>query len=115
MKKLLKQATGIGFGIMFLLAFLSACQRINEQAAKQATKPAMKIEILENKKAYTACKSPRRNMCTKEYRPVCALKDTGVRCVTTPCPSSVEVTYGNSCTACADEKVLGYTQGACEK
>ncbi len=61
----------------------------------------------------TACKDPRPQMCTKEYRPVCAKRDTGVRCVTTPCPSEEWVTKGNACTACADEKVFGFKLGAC--
>lgn len=59
------------------------------------------------------CKEPRLPVCTREYRPVCALKDTGIRCVTTPCPSSKKVTYSNACTACADKKVIGYQMGAC--
>ncbi len=61
----------------------------------------------------TQCKEPRSRMCTKEYRPVCATKDMGVRCVTTPCPSTEKVTKGNACTACADEKVSAYIPGAC--
>lgn len=54
-------------------------------------------------------------MCTREYFPVCATRDTGVRCVTTPCPSSEEKTYSNGCTACSDVKVLEYRLGACEQ
>ncbi len=54
-------------------------------------------------------------MCTKEYRPVCGLVDTGVRCITTPCPSATKRTFGNKCEACGAEKVIGYTDGACEE
>ena len=61
----------------------------------------------------TICKEPRKSICTKEYRPVCAIRDTGIRCVTTPCPSTKEITYSNACTACADEKVISYRIGAC--
>ena len=60
------------------------------------------------------CPSERSPMCTREYAPVCATRDTGVRCLTTPCPSSEEKTYSNGCTACADVKVLHYRAGACE-
>jgi hypothetical protein len=52
----------------------------------------------------------RGSFCTKEYRPVCALVE--VQCVTTPCPP-VAQTYGNGCSACADEKVLSYAEGVC--
>lgn len=60
---------------------------------------------------FTQCKSPRPEVCTKEYLPVCASKDTGIRCVTTPCPSRQNVTYSNACSACADPKVYGYISG----
>ena len=59
------------------------------------------------------CKTPRSEMCTMEYRPVCAVKDTGIRCVTTPCPSEEHKTYGNACSACADPKVMGYRVSEC--
>lgn len=60
-----------------------------------------------------SCPKERPQMCTKIYKPVCATRDTGVRCVTTPCPSTEVRTYGNDCTACADEKVIGYVHGEC--
>jgi hypothetical protein len=53
-------------------------------------------------------------MCTREYLPVCASRDTGVRCVKEPCPSSEWKTYGNACDACSDAKVIGYIKGACQ-
>ncbi|MDC3332885.1 hypothetical protein OAV62_01450, partial [bacterium] len=65
--------------------------------------------------SYTLCTDPRPQMCTREYMPVCAIKDTAIRCITTPCPSTQEVTYATGCTACADEKVIKYKQGACDK
>lgn len=61
----------------------------------------------------TACDEPRRPMCTREYRPVCGERDTGVRCITTPCPSREQRTYPNACAACADNKVVGYRDHAC--
>ena len=36
-------------------------------------------------------------MCIDLYQPVCGQIDTGIRCVTTPCPSSEEKTFSNSC------------------
>ncbi|MFO1387663.1 hypothetical protein [Cellvibrio sp.] len=62
-----------------------------------------------------ACPENRPQLCTREYLPVCATRDTGVRCITAPCPSSEQLTYGNACTACADSKVLEYRSGSCDK
>ncbi|MBB3046809.1 hypothetical protein FHR99_001045 [Litorivivens lipolytica] len=59
------------------------------------------------------CENPRPQFCTREYRPVCGQRDTGVRCVTEPCPSLELNTYGNACDACSDETVVAYTEGAC--
>jgi hypothetical protein len=61
---------------------------------------------------YVACQTPRPQICTREYRPVCARVDTGKRCVTTPCDSSVDETRATGCTACSDPKVMGYRDGA---
>lgn len=60
-----------------------------------------------------SCPAQRPQMCTRQYQPVCAVEDTGVRCVTTPCPSTVKRTYGNACDACSRPKVSGYVPGAC--
>jgi len=60
------------------------------------------------------CTEPRPEICTNEYKPVCATRDTGVRCVTTPCQTMEKKTYGNACAACRDQKVLGYQLGACQ-
>ncbi len=60
------------------------------------------------------CSDPRPEMCTREYRPVCALRDTGIRCVTEPCDSAEHKTYSNACDACADKAVYSYAPGACE-
>lgn len=61
----------------------------------------------------TTCTEPRPEMCTKDYRPVCATVDTGIRCITTPCPSTEQRTYGNACSACGDEKVISHVPGEC--
>ncbi len=62
-----------------------------------------------------ACTDPRPEMCTHDYRPVCAQRDNGVRCVTTPCDSTDARTYPNACSACADPKVYSWVPGACEE
>ena len=63
---------------------------------------------------YQECAEPRPQACTRDWRPVCGLRDTGVRCVTTPCPSWETRTYGNACTACADPAVARWRPGECQ-
>ena len=90
--------------VFFSLSMLAACST--------ATKPTMQssVDISDLKK----CPEPRPQMCTRDYRPVCASRDTGIRCITTPCPSSEQKTYGNACSACADASVMAYRDGACD-
>ena len=59
------------------------------------------------------CHDPRPRVCTMIYDPVCATRDTGVRCITTPCPSSELKTMSSGCSACSDAKVLSYVKGEC--
>jgi hypothetical protein len=59
------------------------------------------------------CEDPRPELCTMDYRPVCALRDTGIRCITTPCQSTEWKTYSNACSACSDPDVMGYKNGEC--
>lgn len=70
--------------------------------------------VQQTMKEFTTCPDERPQACTREYRPVCALRDNGVRCVTAPCASTDAVTAATDCTACANETVLGHYPGACE-
>ena len=49
------------------------------------------------------CKEPRPQVCTQDYRPVCAAL-----------PDGDFKTYSNGCSACSDPAVTGYSEGACE-
>jgi hypothetical protein len=90
-----------------LLTVLIFALLIASCAAQQQVQPNTNIA------PFTQCSEQRPQVCTREYMPVCATRDTGVRCVTTPCPSSELKTYSNGCEACADKKVLGYIANAC--
>jgi len=89
------------FRLFALIASLTAC-------ASPTTQTKSKTET-----NLTHCPEQRPQVCTMDYRPVCATRDTGIRCVTTPCPSSEQITYSNSCSACADAKVIGYIPDEC--
>jgi hypothetical protein len=65
------------------------------------------------KSTITNCPQERPQICTMDYRPVCATRDTGVRCVAAPCPSTEQKTYSNACSACADAKVISHIPDEC--
>lgn len=50
------------------------------------------------------CPTIRPEMCTMDYRPVCAFLEKGGR-----------QEFSNGCTACANPRVTGYTEGSCPK
>jgi lipid-binding SYLF domain-containing protein len=52
--------------------------------------------------------------CTFVHAPVCGVVDTGVRCIKAPCPESAKVaSFPNACSACKDEKTIGYYSSDC--
>ena len=52
--------------------------------------------------ATIVCKDPRPEICTMDYRPVCATKTDGS-----------QATYANGCSACSDPAVVEYREGEC--
>jgi hypothetical protein len=59
--------------------------------------------VSEHEPLAVICSSPRPQLCTREYRPVCARLDDGR-----------EATRANACEACATDEVIGYRDGSCE-
>ena len=58
---------------------------------------------LEGDQKLVPCPEPRPQICTQDYRPVCAqLQDGSFK------------TYSNGCNACTDPAVTSYRDGACE-
>lgn len=53
---------------------------------------------------FTTCEAPRPQVCTMEYRPVCAYMLSG---------GSRE--YSSGCNACADDAVANYIPGPCHE
>lgn len=89
----------------------------NVQASSLKTSSASSDAIIDDANHATnqiECTEPRPEMCTQIYQPVCGTVDTGIRCVTTPCPSSTIKTFGNACTACSNTKVSHYQPGECQ-
>ena len=92
----------IQIGIAMGLVVLSSCSNIEE--SPDATEPSpLSVQ----------CQSPRPQICTMDYTPVCATRDNGVRCVTTPCASTETAIYSNGCSACSDPSVYSYQMGEC--
>jgi hypothetical protein len=93
----------------FLIAILVAAPCLGSGC--QSPQPAP--SVAEAPRETIECVDPRPELCTQDYRPVCGLRDTGIRCVTTPCDSTEWKTYSNGCTACSDPDVERYRPGAC--
>jgi hypothetical protein len=62
----------------------------------------------------TGCTDPRPEVCTSEYRPVCGIRDTAIRCVKAPCPTNEYRVFPNACEACRDQQVFGHAESSCE-
>jgi hypothetical protein len=73
------------------LIFLSGC----------STPLVAKNHQKENSELVVLCKSPRPQICTMIYNPVCAYQGEKTK------------TYASDCSACADSSVSGYTLGEC--
>ena len=85
-----------------------------EPVAAQGEEPPAPEGESQGRLAFTQCDLEQRpQACTREYRPVCAEVDNGVRCITTPCDSTDKKEFSNGCTACADVKTQGYWPVAC--
>ncbi|MEH6469731.1 MAG: hypothetical protein V7752_00660 [Halopseudomonas sp.] len=79
------------------VVFLSGCAMPSSPPSYEITLPY----------GATACPEPRPTegemvMCTMNYLPVCAIHSDASRS-----------TQSNDCSACADPKIAGYTDGAC--
>ena len=94
-----------------LLLLLAACSQA--PVASEPPPPAKDPPKQEQKKEPVTCSNPRPQVCTMIYAPVCATRDTGVRCIKAPCPSEEQVTKSSGCNACSDEKVISYVEGEC--
>ncbi len=94
----------IGVAALMAMPCLAVACRSPHPAPSAADAPPDAVE----------CADPRSPICTQDYLPVCGLRDTGIRCVTTPCDSTEWKTYSNACTACSDTSVERYRPGACE-
>ncbi|MFT5453290.1 MAG: hypothetical protein ACI9N9_002796 [Enterobacterales bacterium] len=104
-----------------LLAFISilfttSCSNSNtSQSMQRSTEQrAINQAPYAPKVITTQCTNPRPEICTMDYKPVCAARGTGARCITTPCPSTEKATYSNGCTACSDAKVNSYQLAKCD-
>jgi hypothetical protein len=55
-----------------------------------------------DKNPITICPEQRPEICTQDYKPVCAKQKDGTH-----------KTYSNGCTACSDQNVIDYRNGSC--
>jgi hypothetical protein len=97
-----RHALGI---VLTCLSLACAAEPNATEASEPTTTVAADVHV---------CEGPRPEMCTAHYDPVCAQRDTGIRCVKAPCNAAAEPReYSNACAACQDPKVHSYTPGPC--
>lgn len=97
--------------IVLTALLLVACASSAPRAG--AADPAPAPTAAAKPPAGETCSKPRTRHCPDTKAPVCAIRDTGIRCVTTPCDSTEQRTYDNGCMACLDPNVQTFTPGAC--
>ncbi len=95
----------------FAALLLCACSQA--PVASEPAPPAADPPARSEPASPVVCTAPRPEVCTAQYDPVCATRDTGIRCVTTPCPSTEQKTMGNACSACSDAKTISWVKGEC--
>ncbi|CAA6811492.1 MAG: Unknown protein [uncultured Thiotrichaceae bacterium] len=95
-------------GVLLFTGVISAS--VNLGATEQ---PPQNNLVADAGASLVRCNTPRPEICYEVYQPVCAVRDTSVRCVTTPCPSTEKMTYPNDCKACSDATVHGFQRGDC--
>jgi hypothetical protein len=61
------------------------------------------------------CDPNNTDQCDAFYDPVCGNWDTGIRCVTAPCPSAEQRLYTNACLACQNKRVTFVQPGECSE
>ena len=104
MKVLFKRLVSVAF-----FSLLTACVNQGDVATEKVvpvSSPVVQTEMPTS--VGTMCPERRPEICTQEYRPVCATLESKSSTVG-------QKTYSNGCTACADPKVLSYIDGACPK
>jgi hypothetical protein len=106
-----KAAWIVGFLLMLSLSSLLQAgdhhgMRFGETADTSATEHGSDCRHFakaDSMKEKVPCMEPRPQVCTQDYRPVCAeLQDGSFK------------TFFNGCSACSDAAVTGYRDGACE-
>ena len=109
-----------GVLLSLIASVLIACGAGTKPTPTEPAKPAKpeipKVET-PGKRASTSCPQQRPEMCTQQYDPVCGYWAEGVPCKPgMACPALAVIkkkTYSNSCSACSDKKVTGYSKGQC--
>ena len=75
-------------------------ERVDQAEVDQVAPNQIEIDQADDKQV--VCKSPRSEMCTMNYQPVCAQMDDGQ-----------QKEYANGCSACSNPAVQTWTDGVC--
>lgn len=93
-----------------LVLLLSGCQ---STPGEQDIEPWIDHLEAQTEESFTRCESPRPEMCTMVYQPVCGLVEDDDECLEPPCTPLQYRTLGNACSACTLPEVIGHVDGEC--
>ena len=95
-------STDLNFGMVEIDWQEQASPRITLKAINNDGKTVISYQLNMGEQKQTVCTDPRPQVCTMDYRPVCAQLEDGNSKI-----------YANGCTACSDQLVTAYVEGVC--
>jgi len=95
-------STDLNFGMVEIDWKEQSLPRITLKAINNDGKTVISYQLNNGEQKQAVCTDPRPQICTMDYRPVCAQLEDGS-----------SKTYANGCTACSDQSVTAYEEGAC--
>lgn len=104
--KVMKVGVPVGSAIVGMVFLAGVGLHAGEMVALPQTPT-----VLVTANNFVACKNPRPEICYEVYAPVCAVRETKMRCIVAPCAATEQISYPNDCNACADPQVIGFASG----
>lgn len=91
---------------------LAACQQLSSGTGTELATVSKPVPISDAQQPAAPCPAQRPEVCVPEYLPVCGfIRPPG--CRSGDCSDWQNHTYANGCSACTDQRVIGFSDGVC--